>query len=540
MFLRTFLGVGSSLAPAEERYWRTVGGGMTATGIPVTPQTAFQVSCIFQGVRLIAETLGSLPLILYRQREDGGKDRAREHPLWRVLRRVPNVWQTSQEFREVMTARAILWPGAYAEINPDEQNVVGELVPIDPETVLVEQLPSGRLRYTYRDIAGLQQVRMQEDIFRLPSFGVHRFMGANLLHLCREAIGLWLAQEKFGAHFFRHGAQPSLLAEHPAKLTGPQFEQLKASIDDKVSGVANAWKILVAQDGMKWSHVGFNARESQLTEFRVEMALEIARWLNIPPFLMGIKDTTSDATAENRARQFVDVTLRPWAVRWEGAIARDLLLEDGDEVFAEFLLDALLRGDTRERFESYGIGIMNGFMSENEVRIRENMNPVPGLDEPRRSANQDRGGDPTGPRQSVPAPAAPRPRGPAAPPDQSEDDPAEARVMVVREPRRLELIARQAADRVVRREIASVTKKATALASDPAAWAAWLTTFYEAHAALVSETLQLEPACAHAYAEGHRLALLAEGLAVTEHWAHASTRALVALVLEEAADHART
>lgn len=541
MIFSKFFALGSSLSVDEERFWRETGsGGMTATGLQVTPDLAFQTSVLFDGVRIIAETLGSLALLLYRRTDvegsiHDGRERARTHPLWRTLRYAPNVWQTRGEWIEVMTAQAILWGQGLSQILSGPRGFAEALVPLVPELVTVEQLAdSGRLRYR---IIGREQPLIQDEVFRVRGFGAHRFMGANLIRLAREAVGLWLAMEKFGGLYFRQGASQRLLLEVPGKLTPEAYRQLKESINESVAGVINTGRALVATEGAKWSHVGFSARESQMTEAREAQVYEVARWLNLPPYMLGARDAMANASAEQRARQFVDITLRPWCTRWEQSIQRDLIPEDDwDDLFAEFLLESLLRGNTLDRFTAYGLGIMNGVLSENEARVRENLNPWPGLDEPRRSVNQDRGGNPNGPRQEVP-PAAPSqsppvedPEAPAAAlPGPSTDLAATRRAVS----RRARLITEQSAERVVRKEISTIRARAPKFASDPVGWREWVLEFYEEHARQVGQALQLEPAIAQRYVSGHCVALLAGGVAMTDRWEIEAPAALVALAMEE-------
>lgn len=524
------------------------GGGFTSTGIRVNPTLAFQVSCIFQGVRLIAETMGSLPLILYRQLDDkGDRERARDLDLWDLLREMPNAWQTSQEFREVLTTWAILYPGGYAEIIRDGAGMVTDLVPLDPRTVLVEQLESGRLRYQVRSFGnagtpgmpgvptGGHRTLVQDQVFRVRGFGAHTYLGADLLYLAREAIGLWLATEKFEADFFKNGARPSLLGEHPSKLTPEAYARLKQDINEGQAGLGNFHRVLIAQDGMKWSNAGWNARDAQMTQAREAMVWEIARWLNIPAHMLASAKTPTHSSIEQFAREFIDYTIRPWCTRWEGTIKRDLLVDDArGDVYAEFLLDSLLRGNTKDRYEAYALGIMNGFMSENEARVRENLPPVDGLWTPQRSVNQGKGDTSLlGPGKNAPGP----PPAPSSP-DPAKDAPTEGddyRATAQVSARRARLAWHVAAESVVRREIDRVQAQAQKSAADATGWRAWVAEFYSEHGPFAAEKLQLEPAIARAYADRHRDALLAKGVAVLETWTTDAVAELLRLAAEE--DH---
>lgn len=520
--------------PNDERYWGSSGQvvQLTGTGIVVTPTLAFQVSCVFHGIRLIAETLGSFPLIIYRELEDGDKERAKDDPLWLTLRRQPNEWQTAQQWRETMTAHAVAWGGGYSEIIGWERGAVDALVPLDPEALAIEQMSSRRLRFILTNPDGTKRTLVQEQVFRLQGLALHKFMPLNLLRLAREAIGLWLAQERFNSLFFSQGAKPGLALEHPGKLSAPAQARLREQTQAQIGGLNNAHKVMVAEEGMKLHEFGFNAKDSQMTEARDAQVSEIARWLNIPQHMFKTGEQPTFASIEQFAREFVDYTLRPWCVRWEQAIGRDLITDP--DVYVEHLMDVLLRGSTLERYQAYNTAIMGGFMSENEARSKEGWNRVPGLDTPRRSVNQDRGADPQG--GDEPPPAPPPARRKKAPKDgDDEEDAIATSVELTVEPavpRRLLLIAEGTARRVVRKEIARVRDSAVKLSIRPADWNEWLSDFYSEHAGLVSEAMQLEPAVARGYAEAHRLALGARGVSAMENWETTAVHELTALATE--------
>lgn len=524
----TFFGLSRSAEanPNDERYWSSSGGVfLSSTGLYVTGKQALAVSCVFQSVRLIAETLGSLPLIVYREQDNGGKLREKKHAIATLLRRRPNEWQTSQEFRETLTTHAVLWGQGLAEIITNRTGIEA-LVPLDPDAVQVEQLGSRGLRFVINEPNGGQRVLAQDSVLRVRGLGVHKFLGSNLLQLAREAIGLWLAQEKFNAHFFLQGANPRLAFEVKTQLSAPAHARLKESIQRNTEGLGNMHKVLIGEEGGTYKALSFSAKDAQMTEARESQVHEIARWFNIPIHLLRAGDQPTFASIEMFNREFVDLTLRPWCVRWEQAIDRDLIVED--DLFAEHLLDGLLRGNTTERFQAYAVAIQNGIMSENEVRLRENLNPYPGLDEPRRSANQDRGADPNEPKPTneTPPPARRRP-----PQDDDEEDDDQATT-----PRRLVLIAEAAAARVVRRETSALAREAAKLATKPEAWAAWLEEFYTGHAAVIAESMQLEPSVARSVADRHRQTVLTTGLAALVE-ANAVAE-LVNLALEQEAHRA--
>lgn len=556
--------------PDDERWWTGSSPiAMTSTGAPVSPAVALQVSCYFQGMRLIAETLGSLPLKLYRERGDGGKDQVRDHELWRTLRRQANPWQTAQQWRETMTAHAITWGAGYSKkvwTRDDSGAPRLELHPLDPDAVTVEQLATGRLRFRVRKPDTTEEVLLQEEVFRVQGLGVHRFMGATTVLLARESIALWIAQEKFAATYFGQGASQGVWLEHPRKLSTDAYNRLKESAAQRYSGPANWHKVQIAEEGMKPHAIGFNAEESQLVEAREAQVLEIARWLNIPEHMLRAGKQPTFASVEQFAREFVDYTIRPWAVRWEAAIDRDLV--DEDDVFAEHLLDGLLRGNTTDRANAYRTFVETGVMTRNEVRLRENLNPLPGLDEPLTPLNMSRttdaGGEADNEDEEKDASATQESdstetlsraaayldslrsrhgedglalvlRAVAAGASGERAEPLPARTASA-ESIRLRAIAQASAARLVRKELARLRDLAVRNPTDQAAFLRAAEDFYAQHQTLIAETLQIPTALARDYCDNHVAELAERGLAAPGAWETTATDHLTALAVEETPD----
>lgn len=483
----------------DERFWSSEGlVSMAGSGVVVNRAQALHVSCCFHGVRLIAETLGSLPRKVYREEisADGDlvrKRQDRNHYLSRVIRRQANPWQTAQEFVETMTAWAILHGKAYAKINRAGAPV-SELVPIDPSLVVEEKLENGRLRYR---VQGLERPLVEEEVFTIRGMGLSLHLGEPLIALARETIGLWLAHEKFKTTYFAQGATPGLWLKTPKKLSTEVYNRLKESAASRYAGPQNWHKVQIAEEGLEPFPIGFDAKASQLSESKEEIVAEWARWLNIPLHMMrSTMQTTTYASAEQFAGEFVDYNLRPWCVRWEQSFDRDLIAED--DVYVEHVMEGLLRGKTLERAQADQIYVNIGVKTRNEVRRQENMNPLPGLDEPLTPLNMERTGATTTTETDDDEPPRRRRR---------SDDEEQAAV-----PRRLALIVRNVARGLARQETAQLAAYATKLAGKPEAWSDWLATFYETFTATVATRLELEPSVARGYAMSHRDQLQSVGL----------------------------
>jgi HK97 family phage portal protein len=505
----------------DERVWSSGAQFTSSTGITVTPKLAFQVSCWFQGCRLIAETLGTLPLKFLREDDEGNHSVERRYwlrPVLNTRKGRANEWQKAQQWRELMTMHAISWGTGYSEIMPSRDRPIS-LVPLDPGTTTPEQLVDRRLRFKVVRSNGQTDPVMQDRMFRLPGIAIDPLVPMNLLSLARETIGLWLAIQKYDGLYFAQGARPSLYVKHPGKPDPEVLARLKENMREW-QGVQNMHRIFVGEQGMDVQTVGWSAKDSLLPEQMQEIALDVARWLNIPQHMFRVGSQPTFASIEQFAREFVDYTIRPWVVRWEGALD-DLIPEE--DIYAQHNLDALLRGNLADRCTAYASAIMNGWLSEDEVRELEDRNPIPGGAGavPRRSVNQDRGAEPR--QSSPPSPQQQEPK------RKRRDDSSAVT-------RRARLIVAENAERVVRREVGKVRENATRLAAKPDEWATWLASFYADHRVYVADALQLEPALARGYAERHRQALLAGGVAAAEAWEVDAVAELVALTLEEEID----
>ena len=365
---------------ADDDYWYSPVYSPTSGGVNVTPDTAMQVSAVMACVRIISETLATLPLHMYRRLPNGGKDKAVRHPLYDILFRQPNQWQTSVEFLEMMQGHLCLRGNACAEKVPGRRGSVDQLVPIHPDRVQIERLENGKLRYIIQDQWGQNRKLSQDQIFHVRGMSSDGIKGLSPINYAAESIGVSFATQQFAARFFSNNARPSGVLEHPGVLKDPKaLGRLKTSWQESQTG-SKQHSIAILEDGIKFHEIGIKPEEAQFLETRKYQALDIARIYRIPPHMIAEMDRATFSNIEHQGLEFVVHTMRPWLVRWEKAILRDLI-DVPDIYFAEFLVDALLRGDIKSRYEAYASGINAGWISRNEVREKENLNPRPGLDE---------------------------------------------------------------------------------------------------------------------------------------------------------------
>lgn len=357
------------------------GGGSTLAGISVSPTTAVTLSTYFAAIRNISEDIGKLPWILYRRLDDEGKERARDNPLFRIIGLEPNREMSSMSLRETLTAHAMGYGNGYAEIVRDSSSRVKALWPIDPTRVKVERVNKNRIEYVVRAHNGSEEIKFEpKDIFHLHGLGFDGLSGYSIASLARESIALSLAAESSGSALFGNGSRPSGVLTHPGKLSPKAKDGLADSWNKLHQGVENTALLGVLEEGLKYDVIAVPHKDAQWIELRQFQVSELARWLRIPPHKIGdLQHATFSNISEQNIEYAVD-TLTPWARRWELEAQRKLLGRSS-QLFTEILFDGLLRGDNETRFRAYQVAINSGWMSRNEVRVKENLNPKPGLDE---------------------------------------------------------------------------------------------------------------------------------------------------------------
>jgi HK97 family phage portal protein len=344
-------------------------------GVRITPETALQCSAVLACVRLIAENLATVPLHLYRRLSEGGKDRARDLPLYRILNQQPNGWQTSFEFREMLTAHCLLYGNAYAEIRSGAAGAVSELWPLHPSRMKVEQLEDGSLRYCYREQHGNETYYRQDQIFHLRWLSNDGVMGMLPITLARDAIGLAQALEAHGGAYFGNACRLSGLMESDNPITVETAERLREQFERLHRGADRAFRTAVLPQGVKWKDVQGTNESSQFLESRSYQVVEICRAYRVDPSYVQDKTKVGYASQEQAAIDLVQQTLLPWFRRWESAITRDLVVRD-DVYFAEFDTRGLLRGDLAAQANWLREMIGLGIYSVNEAREVLNMNPI--------------------------------------------------------------------------------------------------------------------------------------------------------------------
>ena len=368
---------------------RTVGSGYafymggTTSGKVVTERSAMQMTAVYSCVRILAEAVAGLPLHLYRYREDGGKEKAIDHPLYLLLHDEPNPEMSSFVFRETLMTHLLLWGNAYAQIIRNGKGEVVALYPLMPNKMSVDRDADGRLYYTYQRSSeeapiaeGSKVILSPKDVLHIPGLGFDGLVGYSPIAMAKNAIGLAIATEEYGSKFFANGATPSGILEYPGTVKDP--EKVRDSWTRGFSGSGNAHKVAVLEEGMKYTPISISPEQAQFLETRKFQINEIARIFRVPPHMVGDLDKSSFSNIEQQSLEFVKYTLDPWVVRWEQSIQRTLLQdEEKTRYFVKFNLEGLLRGDYQSRMNGYATARQNGWMSANDIRELENLDRIP-------------------------------------------------------------------------------------------------------------------------------------------------------------------
>ena len=354
------------------------GGLSTSSGITVTEDTALSITAVYAAVRVIAETVSSLPLKVYAA-TDRGRDEYRTSPLWSLVHDTPNSQMSSYTFREVMTGMALTHGNAYAEIVRDGAGRPAELWPLLPENVTVHVLADNEIIYLYSGQQGGQVPLDSNQVLHIKNFSTDGIVGKSPIRLAREALGLSVAAEQMGGERFSNASHPGGVLEHPGKLSTEGLENLRKSWEAMHRGVANSSRVAVLEEGMKFHNISIPSDDAQWIETRRFQVSEIARLYRVPPHTIADLDRATYANIEAQQLSFYRDTLLPWLSRWEQEIARKLINEK-EGVYVEHVIDGLLRGDTEARYASYKIARDAGILSVNEIRSMENKNPIEGGD----------------------------------------------------------------------------------------------------------------------------------------------------------------
>lgn len=430
MFLSLFQAAGADRSPFGD-FWFEPVSGRSNTGMRVSADAALRLTAVWACVRILSETLACMPFAMYRLAADGSKKYVADHPIFKLFNKAPNAFQTPFEWREMLQAHLVLRGNAYNQIVTNGQGVIVALEPIHPDRVKIEMLAGGEYRYRVLQPNGTDLVLSRGEVWHLKGMSFDGITGLNPIELARDAVGMGLSAQEYGARFFQNDAKPGGVIEMDGNFKDQTARQTFIASWQAGQSGSNRGKTAVMEHGMKYREIGLNNADAQFIEARKFQVTEIARMFRVPPHMIADLDRATFSNIEHQSLEFVLHCMTPWAERWESSIESNLLLDSEDDIEIEFDFSSLLRGDHAARAAYYNSGINTGWLVRNEARRMEGYDPLPGLDVPLQPLNMVPAGT------QLPAPAsndAPPKKVPA--PDQA----------------RLATLAAAAAERVARKE----------------------------------------------------------------------------------------
>ena len=469
--------------PGDDFWYQPV-GLPAAAGVRVTRQTALAVSALYACVQVLSQDLGKVPCVLYRRKGEG-KERATDHPLYKLMHRRPNPAQSPFQFKQMKQWHTCLRGNSYSRIVIAPNGSIERLQPLHPDRMRIEYLAqdgwSYRYKYTQRE--GGEQIFLPGEVLHMRGLAVDGIEGLSPLEVERESIGEAIAAQAYSARMLANDARPGGWIKHPGNFkTADDRKKFRESWQEAQTGM-NRGKVAVLEYGLEYKELGLNNVDLQFIEGRRLKDVDMARIFRVPPHKIGILDKATHSNIEQQAIEYVTDTMNSWFTNWEEELSYQLLTEEEqEEYFFEFLADALMRGDAVMRGQFYMTGIQAGWLTRNEARARENLNPIDGLDKPLQPLNMGVAGE-----QPPPAPAP----APAPVEDEEEKESEQAR-----RARALELAA---AERIVRKEKLQLESLYKRHLGHPEAWRAAVDGFYQQHTPFVAEVMVMSVTGARAY-----------------------------------------
>ena len=356
---------------APDDWLLDLAGGATSSGVAVNQKTALQYAPVWRAISLISKDVAKLPLVVYR-RSGTGKDKATAHPAYRLLRYQSSTAMSAFEFKQTLTADALIWGNGYAAIVRNNAGTAIELIPLSPGATNEEW--QGNKRHYLTVIDNKEERIAADDMLH-----IRGLYGLSIVDLARESLGLGIAAEKYGAVFFKNNAKPSAILEHPGHLDSDARENLRKSWNAIHGRVENSHRIAILEDGLQLKNWSMSNEEAQYLKTREFEVKTIASWFGVPPHKLGDSSRTAYNSLEQENQSYLNEALDPWLIAWENEARSKLLSESQkarDSHIVEFNRLSLVRADLKSRAAFYKDAINGGWMSRDEIRSRENMNPI--------------------------------------------------------------------------------------------------------------------------------------------------------------------
>ena len=364
--------------PSQKTNWALYGfsaGQGTASGITINEEKAMGITAVYACLRVLSETVGSLPVHLFRRISDQKRERATNHPYYKIIHSKPNPEMVSMVFRETMMLHLNTWGNFYGNNVWSKQGKLLEIWPLRPDRMRPERA-GNTIQYIYTLESGEERIIPNKDVLHIPGLGFDGLVGYSPIAMNKEAIALAKAAEEFGARFFANDARPGIVLKHPGELSQPAQERLRNNWEKMHTGLENKHRLAVLEEGLDIQTIGIPPQEAQWIELRSMQLTEIARIYRIPPPLIGDLSRATFSNVEELTRHFGIHTIRPWLTRIEAIMNANLLEGEDENLYIEHLMDALLRADIGARYSSYATGRQWGWLSANDVRRLENMDAI--------------------------------------------------------------------------------------------------------------------------------------------------------------------
>jgi len=363
--------------PLDPRWWPNTMNYHVNSGAMVSEETAMRIGTVWACVRLLSWTQASLPWHIYKHMQPRGKQLATAHRNYYMLYKRPNSEQSSFTFRSTEMAHQLLWGNAYAEIEYDNDGFPVALWPLPPWRTKPLRTVKGELFYRVTLPDGNTKNLPPYQIWHVLNLSTDGIKGLSIVSQAREALGLSIATEEFGARYFGNGTNIGGVVEHPGKLSTNAHNSLRADMQEKYEGLGRSHRLMLLEEGMKFQKIGIPPNDSQFLETRQFQVEEICRWFGVQPHLVMDLSRATNNNIEHQGLEFVTYTMRPHAINWEQETDFKLFGIDSP-YFNEFLLDGLMRGDLLSRYQAYAVARQWGWYSANDIRELENQNPLPG------------------------------------------------------------------------------------------------------------------------------------------------------------------
>lgn len=369
---------GSEFSPRDPSYWvnKFFGNTPVWSGAEVDENTALEYVPYWACVKVLRETIASLPVILYK-RTSSGKERATNHSAYNVFHLRANPEQTAYDYKEMTASHFLIYGKSYSEKVYNNKGELAELWPLMPWNMNPKR-KDGKLYYFYDLPNGKQHVFLREELLVLNNFTLTGIEGERVINYIKQCLGTGMAADEYGARFYSNDSAPGGIIEMPGHLKKENIERFKDSWEKNYGQLSNKHRTAILEDGAKFHELTVAPDKAQFLETRKFQQQQTAAFHRIPPHLIGDLDRATYTNIEQQSLEFVNYTMLPYFVRFEQNFTTQTLTEkEQKKLFYEFLVDALLRGDIEARYRAYKTGREMGVLSADDIREKENMNKLP-------------------------------------------------------------------------------------------------------------------------------------------------------------------